>query len=123
MKREDTVRRGAVAGTELPAAMEVAAGKYFRKARESDHAAKRRNRGRSNPWLERSVVQCVGTWSKSSRSRLTGVLAPLNDPDFFEQVFIDRGAIAWPGEIDLAPVRDNCGVVHGIRLDGASRLH
>ena len=37
------------------------------------------------------------------KEELTGVLAPLNDPDFFEQVFIDNGAIAWPGEIDLAP--------------------
>jgi hypothetical protein len=37
------------------------------------------------------------------REELTGVLAPLNDPGFFEQVFIDGGAITWPGEIDLAP--------------------
>jgi len=34
---------------------------------------------------------------------LTGVLAPLRDRQFFEQVFIDNGAVAWPGEIDLAP--------------------
>ena len=34
---------------------------------------------------------------------LTGVLAPLRDAEFFEQVFIDCGAVAWPGEIDLAP--------------------
>jgi len=34
---------------------------------------------------------------------LTGALAPLRDQQFFEQVFIDYGAIAWPGEIDLAP--------------------
>ncbi len=34
---------------------------------------------------------------------LTGVLAPLRDRKFFEQVFIDCGAVAWPGEIDLAP--------------------
>jgi hypothetical protein len=34
---------------------------------------------------------------------LTGVLAPLRDERFFEQVFIDCGAVAWPGEIDLAP--------------------
>jgi hypothetical protein len=34
---------------------------------------------------------------------LTGVLAPLKDRGFFERVFIDRGAIAWPGEVDLAP--------------------
>jgi hypothetical protein len=31
------------------------------------------------------------------------VLAPLLDVQFFEQVFIDCGAVAWPGEIDLAP--------------------
>jgi hypothetical protein len=37
------------------------------------------------------------------KEELTGVLAPLNDPGFFEQVFIDQGAIAWPGDIDLAP--------------------
>jgi hypothetical protein len=34
---------------------------------------------------------------------LTGALAPLLDRPFFEKVFIDRGAVAWPGEIDLAP--------------------
>lgn len=34
---------------------------------------------------------------------LTGALAPLRDKQFFEQVFIDYGAVAWPGEIDLAP--------------------
>ena len=34
---------------------------------------------------------------------LTGALAPLADPEFFRQVFIDCGAVAWPGEIDLAP--------------------
>jgi hypothetical protein len=34
---------------------------------------------------------------------LTGVLAPLLDVKFFEQVYIDSGAVAWPGEIDLAP--------------------
>jgi len=34
---------------------------------------------------------------------LTGALAPLRDERFLEQVFIDYGAVAWPGEIDLAP--------------------
>ena len=33
----------------------------------------------------------------------TGVLAPLREADFFDQVFLDHGAVAWPGEIDLAP--------------------
>jgi hypothetical protein len=37
------------------------------------------------------------------REKLTGALAPLLDAKFFEQVFIDYGAVAWPGEIDLAP--------------------
>ena len=37
------------------------------------------------------------------REELTGVLAPLLDARFFEQVFIDHGAVAWPGEIDLGP--------------------
>jgi Protein of unknown function (DUF2442) len=37
------------------------------------------------------------------QEELTGALAPLLDNQFFEQVFIDCGAVAWPGEIDLAP--------------------
>jgi hypothetical protein len=37
------------------------------------------------------------------REQLTGALEPLRDERFFEQVFIDGGAVAWPGEIDLAP--------------------
>jgi len=35
--------------------------------------------------------------------QLTGALEPLRDERFFEQVFIDDGAVAWPGGIDLAP--------------------
>jgi hypothetical protein len=38
-----------------------------------------------------------------AKEESTGVLEPLNDIGFFEQVFIDRGAITWPGDIDLAP--------------------
>ena len=37
------------------------------------------------------------------REELTGALTPLLDVPFFERVFIDAGAVAWPGEIDLAP--------------------
>ena len=37
------------------------------------------------------------------REELTGVLTPLADACFFDQAFIDCGAVAWPGEIDLAP--------------------
>jgi len=35
--------------------------------------------------------------------QLSGVLAALKDRQFFERVFIDQGAVAWPGDIDLAP--------------------
>lgn len=34
---------------------------------------------------------------------LTGVLEPLLELDFFSRVCIDSGAVAWPGNIDLAP--------------------
>jgi hypothetical protein len=34
---------------------------------------------------------------------LTGVLGPLRDPEFFGRVYIDHGAVSWPGDIDLAP--------------------
>ena len=37
------------------------------------------------------------------REELTGVLAPLIGVDFLERVFVDQGAVTWPGEIDLAP--------------------
>ena len=34
---------------------------------------------------------------------MQGVLAPLRDLHYFTRVFLDHGAVAWPGEIDLAP--------------------
>jgi hypothetical protein len=37
------------------------------------------------------------------QEELTGALAPLRDERFFKRVFIDSGAVAWAGEIDLAP--------------------
>jgi hypothetical protein len=37
------------------------------------------------------------------REQLTGTLAPLLDPQFFNLAYIDYGAVAWPGDIDLAP--------------------
>jgi hypothetical protein len=40
---------------------------------------------------------------KLERELLTGALAPLLDPQFFNRVYIDCGAVAWPGDIDLAP--------------------
>lgn len=40
-----------------------------------------------------------------SAEQWTGVLEPLNDPDFFALVTVDTesGTIAWPNGIDLAP--------------------
>ncbi|MCL2315112.1 MAG: DUF2442 domain-containing protein [Proteobacteria bacterium] len=32
-----------------------------------------------------------------------GVFAALADPVLFGQVFVEYGAVAWPGEVDLAP--------------------
>ena len=34
-----------------------------------------------------------------------GVMEPLNDPDFFRRVFVDReaGTIAWPNGVDFCP--------------------
>jgi hypothetical protein len=32
-----------------------------------------------------------------------GVFAPLADPALFAQVGLEYGAVAWPGELDLAP--------------------
>ena len=34
---------------------------------------------------------------------LTGVFEPLKDPAYFKQVYVDHGAVAWPGQVDLAP--------------------
>jgi hypothetical protein len=34
---------------------------------------------------------------------LTGVFERLRDKEVFRQVFVDHGAVAWPGEIELAP--------------------
>jgi hypothetical protein len=36
-------------------------------------------------------------------SHLTGVFEALKNPATFNQVHIDNGAVAWPGDIDLAP--------------------
>lgn len=32
-----------------------------------------------------------------------GVFAKLKDIDLFNQVYLEHGAVTWPGEIDLAP--------------------
>lgn len=37
------------------------------------------------------------------QSHLKGVFEALIDPDVFQQVHIDGGAVTWPGDVDLAP--------------------
>jgi hypothetical protein len=32
-----------------------------------------------------------------------GVFATLRNPDVFRRVYIEHGAVTWPGDIDLAP--------------------
>ncbi|MBI2354052.1 MAG: DUF2442 domain-containing protein [Deltaproteobacteria bacterium] len=36
-------------------------------------------------------------------SPTAGVFAQLADTSRFKQVFVEHGAVTWPGEIDLAP--------------------
>jgi hypothetical protein len=42
----------------------------------------------------------------SNRLKFQGVLAPLEDPDFFARVFVhpEFGTISWPNEVDLDKV-------------------
>jgi hypothetical protein len=47
------------------------------------------------------------------REDLTGALGPLLDVGFFRRVYIDSGAVAWPGDIDLAPDAMYAQVAHG----------
>lgn len=37
------------------------------------------------------------------RSSQAGVFAVLSDPALFAQVYVECGAVTWPGELDLAP--------------------
>jgi hypothetical protein len=41
--------------------------------------------------------------SRMVHSPKAGVFAALADPALFAQVTLDLGAVAWPGELDLAP--------------------
>jgi len=45
----------------------------------------------------------IGGHVRFNPEQVTGALEPLRDPAFFKRAFLDHGAVAWPGEIDLAP--------------------
>lgn len=53
-----------------------------------------------------------------SPSFFTGVFVPLKNKDFFNRVYLEEGAVAWPGEIDLAPD----AMYHEIKKAGEWRL-
>lgn len=36
-------------------------------------------------------------------ARECGVFKPLREASLFNQVYLDQGAVTWPGELDLAP--------------------
>jgi hypothetical protein len=49
-----------------------------------------------------------GTAGEVDLSRLVmsdnaGIFAQLRDPEAFARAYVECGAVAWPGEIDLAP--------------------
>jgi len=41
--------------------------------------------------------------SEMITSPSAGVFADLRDESLFDQVFVEHGAVTWPGELDLAP--------------------
>jgi hypothetical protein len=45
----------------------------------------------------------IGGTRAATAGRSDGRPRPLRDEQFFGQVCVDYGAVAWPGEIDLAP--------------------
>ena len=55
--------------------------------------------------LELSVLFRDGTEGRVrfEPSHLSGVFEALKAPELFRQVRVEEGAVAWPGEIDLAP--------------------
>jgi hypothetical protein len=63
---------------------------------------------RARPDFQLDVEFADGTRGRFDYSELVhaddaGVFAALRDVNVFNRVFIDHGAVTWPGEIDVAP--------------------
>ena len=63
---------------------------------------------RALPCSRLAVRFADGTRGEVDLSRLiagdrAGVFAALRDAALFAQVYVDHGAVTWPGDIDLAP--------------------
>lgn len=56
---------------------------------------------------------------KIQPSYLTGVFEPLQDQEYFKQVYVDHGVVTWPGELDLAPD----AMYHKIKTNGEWIIH
>ena len=41
--------------------------------------------------------------SELIKSKEAGVFIVLRDPQLFKSVYLDHGAVTWPGNLDLAP--------------------
>ena len=37
------------------------------------------------------------------KGKKAGIFSMLRDPDLFDSVYLNYGAVTWPGEIDLSP--------------------
>lgn len=51
------------------------------------------------------------TWATNRHGPLG---APLRDPDYFAQVFLDHGALTWPNSYDIDPTTLRHWAEHGI---------
>ena len=56
-----------------------------------------------NYWLFVRFADGANGRIRIAPETMTGVLSALREREFFERVFVDQGAVAWPGGIDLAP--------------------
>jgi Protein of unknown function (DUF2442) len=64
----------------------------------------------------------VGIYDCSALAARNGpMLEPLQDPEFFQRVFLEYGAPTWPNGYDLAPwaLHKDLSDAHGLTADSA----